>query len=346
MANKVLFVLKYRENSWCDDYSYSGSPLHSGLYNSARYVVDLLNDSGIETKLVHCIDSNFIHREAVAFGATVVVIEAFWAPPSKLEELRKVLPHVKFIIRNHSEMPFLSGEGIAIDWSLRYLEVENVFIACNSLRATEQMKSLSTAKFGYPKGIIYLPNFYPIDKVKMKTDRFTGDVLNIACFGAIRPLKNQLQQAIAAIEFAQWLKKPMNFHINGSRIEMGGAPILKNLQLLFAQFEEYKLVEHSWNPEYAKTIAKMDLGMQVSFSETFNIVSSDFLAQGIPCVTSAEIFWNEPLLHADPTNPADILNKMKRAYYMSRNCSWFNRSLKGLQKYNKASKDIWVDYFS
>src|ERR1700758_2199491 len=104
---KTLFVLKYRETgegpystNWGDG---NGKFLSSGLYNSARMVVEMLEDHGYEAKLVHVPDNNAIHREIVAFGADHVIIEAFWVVPQKFEELARVCPNVKFTIRNHSE---------------------------------------------------------------------------------------------------------------------------------------------------------------------------------------------------------------------------------------------------
>lgn len=350
---KVLFCLKYRENSWstdpynCSSDNYgSGGHLHSGLFNSARFMVDMLNDNGVEAKLVHCLDNNYIHREAVAYEATHVILEGYWVVPEKFEVLKKALPNVEWIIRNHSETPFLSGEGMGMDWTLRYIAYDKVTVACNATRATEQMEMLAYQKYGNSKGIIYLPNYYPVEDFKPQEEKFQNDKLNIGCFGAIRPLKNQLQQAIAAIEFAGWLNKPMDFHINGSRVEMGGAPILKNLRQLFEQFSPtYNLIEHDWNGAYHDLVASMDLGMQVSFSETFNIVAADFTKAGVPIVTSKEIFWSERLLQADPTDPRDIICKMKRAYFMSTLVPNFNRSKKGLIKYDNMSRDIWISYF-
>jgi hypothetical protein len=351
---KVLFCLKYRENSWGDyndqDYSstngYSGQPLPSGLFNSARYVVDMLNKNDIYVKLVHCTDNNAIHKFAVDYQATHLILEALWVTPEKIAELKSVLPDIKIIIRNHSEIPFLSNEGIAMDWILRYLEFDNVTVASNAVRAAEQFKMLSDTKFGYPRNVTYLPNFYPIEKVKMRKNLFSGDVINIGCMGAIRILKNQLMQAICAIEFAKWVDKPMNFHINATRIEGGASPVLKNIRELFENYTDYNLVEHRWNSNYGEEIiSKMDIGMQVSYSETFNIVTADFLSRGIPSVTSKEIFWNEPLLQANPSNPYDILCKMKRAFYMSKYAPQSNRSFKNLEKYNKESEKLWVNYF-
>ena len=69
----------------------------------------------------------------------------------------------------------------------------------------------------------YLPNYYPWDGVvsPASTDE---DVVNVGCFGAARPFKNMVGQAIAALMFAERIGRPLNFHINGDRIEAGGGP--------------------------------------------------------------------------------------------------------------------------
>ena len=58
--------------------------------------------------------------------------------------------------------------------------------------------------------------------------------IDIGAYGAIRPLKNQLLQALAAIKFAESIGKTLRFHINITRIENNGDPVLKNLRNLFS----------------------------------------------------------------------------------------------------------------
>ena len=98
------------------------------------------------------------------------------------------------------------------------------------------------------------------------------NVLNIGCFGAIRPLKNQLYQAVAAIEFANSINKKLHFHVNIARVENNGDPVLKNLRNLFINNPKHKLVEHSWltHEDFINLVRKMDIGLQVSFTETFS----------------------------------------------------------------------------
>jgi hypothetical protein len=359
---RVLFVLKYREGY--SPYSYTGGgdwgdgkpkqPLSSGLFNSARMVVEMLQDEGVPAKLVHVIDNSFIHRELVAFKADIVVIEAFWVVPDKFDELLRVCPNVKFIIRNHSEVPFLAQEGIAFDWMLRYIKKPNVIMSANSERMNRETRTLAhVANPGMSwheidKKTPYLPNYYqmpePSDPV-VHDDNYT---VNIGCFGAVRPLKNQMMQAIAAIEFANRLGKKLRFHINGKRLEMNGEQVIKNLHALFSHYPQYELVNHAWMPhaEFKKLIASMDIVMQVSFSETFNIVAADAISQGVLTITSPEIRWSSPACQADPTSSQDIVDTMLTCWEEKKFDPWWNPNLRGLEIYNEESVVTWLQYLS
>ena len=135
-------------------------------------------------------------------------------------------------------MPFLASEGIAIGWSLDYLTKPNVVLAPNSPRMLDDMRFIAATR--HPdwsqaelhRRVPYLPNFYPVP-AKIDRDRSNNGVLDIGCFGAIRPLKNQLSQAFAALMFAQRIGRKLRFHINGARIEMNGGPVRKSLDALF-----------------------------------------------------------------------------------------------------------------
>src|SRR5688500_11649943 len=107
---RILFILKARDAT--NTYGYSCG-LSTGLLNSATFVQDMLDSNGFTTKLVVVIDNNDIDREVTAFRPTHVIIEALWVVPSKFQILKKLHPSVKWIVRLHSEAPFLANEGIA-----------------------------------------------------------------------------------------------------------------------------------------------------------------------------------------------------------------------------------------
>lgn len=358
---RTLFVLKYRDSDYGQPYCYSSSwgdssvkePLSSGLFNSARMVVEMLASHGVPVKLVHVQDNSTIHRELVNFKADVVIIEAFWVVPEKFDELFSVCPNVKFVIRNHSETPFLANEGIAFDWIMKYVTKPNVIMSANAPRMYEE--TLHLVQHAHPEWtpeqvrakVAYLPNYYPVENAtSCGSSYIDSDYLNIGCFGAIRPLKNHMEQAIAALKLASKLGKKLRFHINGGRIEMQGEQTLKNLRSLFSHFHQHELVEHPWMPhqQFRKLIASMDLLTQVSFSETFNIVAADAVSQGVPTVTSPEVPWASWLFEADPTDSNDIAQTMNRALCIKRRFPKLNLSLIGLKKYDRLSVKEWLSF--
>lgn len=334
--NRLLFVCKQK-------HIYSNTvnaPIASGLYNSAQFVVNMLNHNGVEAKLVNVVDGNSVDREVHLYKPTHVIIEALWVTPDKLKTLVKLHPNVRWIIRLHSELPFLANEGIAIEWLYKYLECKNTIIATNSQRMDKQLTEMLR------RPILYLPNYYPVYTVE-KEKHFKQHI-DIGCFGAIRPLKNQLIQAVSAINFGNRLKVPIHFHINATRVESRGEPILKNIENLFANNTKHQLIKHEWMPhrEFVNVIRRMDIGMQVSYSETFNIVTADFVNNDVPVVVSPEIFWVSNLYKADPNSVDSIQTKLEWAWFLggTRFSKWCNKSK--LKSYNSSSKEAWLKSFT
>ncbi len=359
---RTLFVLKLRENPY-DGGTYGKEdghwgdgdgkqPLSSGLFNSARMVVEMLEDEGVPVKLVHVVDNNKIHKEAVEFKAEVVIIEAFWVVPEKFDELRRVMPNVKFVIRNHSESPFLANEGIAFDWTLKYVQKPNVWMSCNAPRMLEETRFLvqeanpEWSAIEVHSKVVYLPNYYPAENPVFLPAHGQRDYINVGCFGAIRPLKNHMEQAIGALKCAREMGKKLHFHINGGRLEMGGSPILKNLIQLFDHLaaEGHELILHRWRPhdQFKQLIASMDVVCQVSFSETFNIVAADAVMLGVPIVASSEIPWSSKFFRASPVDSTDIGHTMYRAIKAKHRWPCTNPSLGGLRRYNGHSRLEWL----
>jgi glycosyltransferase involved in cell wall biosynthesis len=344
---RILFVLKYREASWG---AYGQGGLSSGLLNSATFVKDMLVAEGIDAKLVQVVDNNCIDREVALFKPTHVIIEALWVVPEKIELLAKLHPTVKWVIRNHSETPFLANEGIAVEWLLKYVQIPNVVISNNAPRAQRDFLFLARQVLGAlaRDKVVYLPNFYPIldsylQHTKLDHQHGAHHVLNVGCFGAIRPLKNHLLQAVAALKYAERHGQRLRFHINATRVEGRGEPILKNLTALFEHLPEHELVEHGWlaHKEFLELVSTMDIGLQCSFSETFNIVGADFVARNVPLIGSREIPWINPIALADPNNSDAIADAMARVIDLP-----INPNIENLSRYVERSRRIWLAYFT
>jgi len=333
MSQRVLFITS---NQIKDSYG-----ITSGLYNSASFVVSFLNSHNIESKLVSVSDSNSIDKEVTAYNPDIVVIEALWVPPYKFSELFNIPRHKKrrWVVRIHSKAPFLSMEGMATKWIRDYTVIENgtVEIAPNTKELTEQLAS------SFPFGkFIYLPNIYLIREVEIPIKHNEDGIIDIGCFGAIRPMKNIYQQAMAAIEFAESLGKKLRFHVNASRTEQNGNNVLKNLKALF-EFSPHTLVEHGWYHHYQflQEVSKMDICMQVSMSESFNIVTADIVTVDRPIVVSTDIEWMPCILKAIPTSHKDIVKKLNLGYRFPKIISIIQKFY--LKKYNKKAKHIWLE---
>lgn len=279
MSN-ILFILKKR--SVYSDGNYAN--VDSGLYNSARLVNEMLVENHIKSNLVQAVDNNEIDKYCAMYKPDIVIIEAIWVVPTKFEVLKKLHPNITWIIRLHSELPFLANEGIAMTWLKEYVKYDNVYIGSNSTYLIDALSPLLKTN------IIYLPNYYKVTEKECFHLKKDDDCLNVGIFGAIRPMKNPLTQAVAAMNYADANNLRLSLHINSGRVEQKGENVLKNLRALFTD-THHKLVEHAWlnREDFAKLVSTMDICLQVSLSETYNIVAADVINQNIPVVTSSEI---------------------------------------------------------
>jgi hypothetical protein len=87
----------------------------------------------------------------------------------------------------------------------------------------------------------------------------------------------------------------------------------------------------------------MDIGLQCSFSETFNIVGADLISQGVPLIGSKEIPWSTGFGNADPTDSQDILDALYRTYHFPQLNVKLNQF--NLNRYTNNTKKIWNKYF-
>jgi len=346
---KLLFILKRREDY--NPVKHSPLGLSTGLFNSASFVVNMLNSAGIEAAMEVAIDNNCIDQMVKQHQPTHVIIEALWVVPTKFSVLTKLHPNVKWIIRLHSEMPFMAGEGMAMDWLGEYINFPTIDIGINAPRMLSEIQTYLTVKKGWNKQqtaerIYYLPNHYPQDYVHKLFDR-NKYWIDIGCFGAVRPLKNHMLQAVAALKFATKINKQLRFHINSGRIEMKGDPVMHNLRGFFQHLSDagHQLIGHEWCPreEFLEVCAGMDIGLQCNFSETFNIVTADLISQGVPIVGSKEIPWSCEFFNADPTDSDDIADKLLRTYRFAGFNVWRNQQ--NLTKYTDNTQNVWETKF-
>lgn len=338
---KILFILRKR------NYGYGPS---FGLSNSCSFISNALSKHNIDSKIIEVIDGNGINREVHQYNPSIVILEAIWVTPDKIKELielyNKKYKHIQWIIRVHSNAPFLSRESLALKWIREYHEIskkyKNLHIAANNIRLVEELQlSLDIECLYLPN--IYCPPIYPHHK-KKENDGY----LDIACFGAIRELKNIFPQALAAVIYGNQTGQKIKFHINCDRIEEKNNAILKNLIALFHN-TNHKLVTHNWmlHEKLIEYIQKhIQIGMAVSFTESYGITAYDYSSNDVPVVASKEIDAILSMFYADPTSYKSIVSRLE----LADNCRdrsislWLNKYL--LNKANKKSTKIWLNFLN
>jgi hypothetical protein len=334
---KALFICKNRIDSY---------GISFGLLNSASFVANTLNENGIEAKVITVTDANGIDKAVTEYNPTHIFIEALWVTSEKFEQLLHLPRHKnrEWIVRIHSKVPFIANEGIAFSWLSDYRDLINCHynfsVSCNSFEFNSSLSKVLNINS------VYLPNIYnPKERGLNCCFPKSGNTINIGCFGAIRPLKNTLNQALAAIVFADEMGFNLNFHINSGREEQKGDQVFKNLEALFEASYSHRLIKQGWmnHHDFIHLVRSLDLGMQVSLSETFNIVAADFVSNNVPVVVSPEIDWMPCIYKADPSSVESMVRKLKIAYYgkyvgLQKLANW------KLNKWNKKATNIWLEY--
>jgi hypothetical protein len=333
MLPRILFVVKRRPPT---DYGYG----NFGLKTSAEMCAQTLEDYGFSTRLVEVQDNNAIDFHLFSYKPDICIIEALWVVPEKIEILAKLHPKVSFFIRSHSNVEFISFEGSAIGWLKAYQklgEKYNVVLAGNSSRFCHEMGLVGL-------DVVYMPNIYRDIAIPSWNIKEKGKI-RIGQWGAWRPMKNNLLQAVAAIAFAEKIGKTLEYHINGTRVEQKAEPILKNVRALFEN-SRHTLVEHPWytHSKFLYEIGKVDLTLQVSFSETFNIVAADSVAMKVPVIGSHQIDWLPFTAKADPNSVDSIVRKLSWAYNFPSLLAGLNSLY--LEDYNREATSVWLNLLS
>jgi len=346
---RFLFLLKKRDLPYAEAVSSDPAPYgglkSSGLTNSATFVVDMLVKSGIEAKLVEVVDNNCIDREVSLYHPTHVVIEALWVVPEKFTVLTALHPSVQWIVRIHSELTFIANESIAIDWIMKYVTYPNVIVAPNSERTVRDLRKILAGVEGEEqvRRVVYLPNVY---EFRSPARPIPHHGLNIGCFGAVRPMKNQLVQAVAAIHYADETGQKLQFHMNGTRPEQGGGQAMQNIRALF-NHSYHELVEHPWfeHDQFLRLLDQMDCVAAVSLSETFCIVAADAVSMNVPIVVSPEVRWASPFSKAKTTSAESIVRAMYRVLGPGRGIlKAHNRYL--LNQYTAEAREEWLSFIN
>jgi len=338
-STDVLFIVK--------DRLINKKTQHHGLRNAGMFISDYLRSIGIDSQLTIIPDGGYLDATLKSFRPKVVIMEAMWLKPEKFVSIAKENPFVKeIIVRVHSDITYFSIEPKGFQFLFDIQEINDKFpgdtpvfkSALNALNFSDSTKNL------FKEDFTYLPNIYDKPFRKSKKE-LRSNRIDIACYGAIRLLKNHIQQALAAMQAADELGKILYFRINDVDND-AGSTIRASLELLFRKNGKHKLVVDAWRPhgEFLDLIRSSDIGIQLSMTESFNIVAADFISQGTPIIGGESITWLPEELKCSGTDVREIVDTIKRVYKSRNSRDLQENAYNNLNEYNNHAKQAWEDY--
>jgi len=281
---------------------------HIGLGVAAINTAKVLRREGIRTEVWPILDANDLRDRLKAAPAKDVIISAPWIPSDELQSIANHYADTQFTVTCHSNVGFLQADrnGVKLVRELMELELgtHNIHLAGNCRRFCDWVHSAFAAPCAY------LPNLYYLDEHSGRPAHPSqpGDVLRIGAFGATRPLKNFMSAAGAAIELGRRMRRPLELWVSAGRAEGGGETVLASVKEMLAGLPDVKLVLSGWQswPKFRKVVSHMHLLLQPSYTESFNMVTADGIAEGVPSVVSSAIDWAPDYWKADIDDVLDI----------------------------------------
>lgn len=279
---------------------------HVGLGINAIHTCKCLRAAGIPCDVVGVADATHLSAQVAARPATThVVIEAPFLPDADLLSLCNRYSRVEFCCRVHSQVGFLQVEAGAVRLMRDYLRLQdhlpNFRLSANAGRLSAFLDQV------YRTRSLLLPNLYDAVHGGRSIHRPPTSVVRIGSFGAIRLMKGHMTAAAAALALAAMHRLGLEFHLSVNREEHGRG-VLEAIRALFADVPVAKLIEVPWSSwsDFRRTIASMDLHLQLSASETFNLTVADAVAGGVPSVVSEAIDW-VPAAWVSPLDDAEAV---------------------------------------
>ena len=289
---------------------------HIGLGVAAINTAKVLIAHGIKTAVWPIINAEDLRRRLQDRPARQVIISAPWIPSLELQALGNDFPDTQFSVNCHSNVGFLQADRNGVKLVREVMELEaasaNIHLAGNSRRFCEWIR------FAFSAPCAYLPNLYYLNDEPYPLPRsFTGGTLKIGIFGATRPLKNIMSAAGAALEIARSLRAPLQLWVSAGRAEGGGEVVLGALTEMLNNLPAVELVLNGWQtwPRFRRTVGSMNLLLQPSYTESFNMVTADGVAEGVASVVSSAIDWAPDDWKADVDDALDIARVGRRLLY-------------------------------
>jgi hypothetical protein len=315
---------------------------HIGLGVTALNTAKSLRATGIQADVWPIVSAAELRTRLQNSPATHVVVSAPWIQTADLALLCADFPETQFAVNCHSNLGFLQADPSAMRLVREGLDLGrtnwNFRIAANC----ERLARWVGVAYGSP--CLCLPNLYHLDADATKRELYKSGTLRIGAFGATRALKNLLTAAGAAVEIANARRADLEFWISGGRNE-GAGPVLEAVKQMMNGLPHVKLMENQWQPwpQFRQTVRHMHLLLQPSYTESFNVVTADGVAEGVPSVVSEAIEW-APSTWKAQVDDAGHIAQTGLKLLASRRAA--RQGLAALKAHNQRAMQRWWEFFN
>lgn len=272
-----------------------------------------------------------------------VVISAPWIPTTELQGLLMRHPEVHFTVVSHSNVGFLMADPNGIRLLREGMDLSighhNFAVAGNSQKFVTAWERM------YGRGMLWLPNLYDCSTIKpvgQRQPHHTGVPLRLGVFGATRPLKNMVTAVAGAVELAGTLRTHVDIYMSTGRDE-GGASVRSAIAQLTYNLPQCKVIESGWAtwPSFRTLVGTMNLLLSPSYTESFNMVTADGVAEGVASVVSEAIDWAPADWVANIDDVGEVARVARR---LLNDTHAVNEGQEALKRYVATGSKSWRSY--
>ncbi len=313
---------------------------HSGLGVTAHHGELSLRAAGIPAEAWAVMDGYHLWAMlARRPDITHVVTFAPYLDTPFMERLVRHFPGVRFAMTCHSNVGFLQADRGAVKLIREGLALEqrvaNFSVSGNSAKFCDWVEQ------AYGARCVFLPNLYYLERAECpRRTPYRAGVLRLGIFGATRVQKNIMSAAAAALVIArQAAAEDTEIWVSSDRVE-GGQGVMASVKEMLSRIPRVRLVEAGWHGwrEFRQLAGSMHLMLQPSYTESFNMVTADGVAEGVASVVSSAIDWAPKYWQACADTVLDIARTGRQ---LLRDPDAAADGYRALQAYNRAGLAAW-----
>lgn len=278
----------------------------TGVSVSVHHLEALLKKENMKFAVLSYKDDNELLNIIRDIESKVIILQAPTFSYQTLLEILKYGREINLVI--HSTISFLQVEEEAFEKVQKILAIKDrKFSISNPCQyEVEGFRAYAGCD------VFYLPNTFnnEIDNIEKilfeRVENHADEKLRVGLFCAYRPFKNIMTQLTACVLLQNKMGIPVE--VNMFR-PIQSNPIYRSvLQLINNTNLCVKFHEQCSNRDFYKILQEIDVGMQVSYSETFSYVICEHMMFGTPTVSSTTVPFANKIVEFN--NAVSIANGM------------------------------------